>query len=530
MKKKSFFITSIFVVIVIFFGFSTASATATDCIGLTELDEQIECAIQEGLDYMIPLQDSSGWWYDGWSHVAPTGLMCAKLIDRARELGVDPFSEDYEYSTNLVNAINYIASQLSSSMGGLANISGNLTTYNTGICTMCLADAANVNPEGTATVQGGTSLTYPQITQELVDWLVAAQNTTSCGEGGWYYTGSPTVAWADNSVSGYATLGLGFASSLAGIDISTTLPSLDVYINNVQQSGGAYDGGSIYDPCGGGSWIGVNTLKTGNLIYELGLVGDGEGDSRVERAKTFIAYYWANAGGDCNGCGWRGDYQAMFTMMKGLEGLKIDTLPGDIDWFTEVATYIVTNQHSDGHWFHTAGRGTVFLDTAWAMLTLEKAVPELIRRVGFDIKPGSCPNPVNVKSKGVLPAAIMGTGNLDVTQLDPSSLKLRLKGTEDGGVSPLRWSYADVGEPFEPFIGKEDCFEDCLACSCPDDNLDLVFHFDTQEVVAALVAALGEVNDEDCLVLEIIGNLKEEFGGTPIVGEDVVRILKKGKQ
>ena len=27
-----------------------------------------------------------------------------------------------------------------------------------------------------------------------------------------------------------------------------------------------------------------------------------------------------------------------------------------------------------------------------------------------------------------------------------------------------------------------------------------------------------------------IGNLKEESGGTPIVGEDVVRILRKGKQ
>jgi hypothetical protein len=151
---------------------------------------------------------------------------------------------------------------------------------------------------------------------------------------------------------------------------------------------------------------------------------------------------------------------------------------------------------------------------------------ENLGRVGFDIKPGSCPNPLNVKSKGVLPAAIMGTENLDVTQVDPDTLRLRLKGTEEPLVPPLRWALADVGEPFAPFIGKEDCFQDCLDCSCPDGYLDLVFHFDTQEVVAAL----GEVNDEDCLVMEIIGNLKEESGGTPIVGEDVVRILRKGKQ
>jgi hypothetical protein len=149
-----------------------------------------------------------------------------------------------------------------------------------------------------------------------------------------------------------------------------------------------------------------------------------------------------------------------------------------------------------------------------------------IQLVSVDIKPGSCPNPINVKSKGVLPAAIMGTDSFDVTTIDPASLRLRLKGTEDEGVPPLRWALADVGAPFEPFIGKEDCYGDCVDCSCADGKLDLVFHFDTQEVVAAL----GEVYDEDCLVLEIIGALKEEYNGTPIIGEDVVRMLVKGKR
>jgi hypothetical protein len=150
---------------------------------------------------------------------------------------------------------------------------------------------------------------------------------------------------------------------------------------------------------------------------------------------------------------------------------------------------------------------------------------DVFQPVSVDIKPGSCPNPINVKSKGVLPAAIMGTDNFDVTTIDPASLRLRLKGTEDEGVAPLRWALADVGEPFDPFIGKEDCFEDCADCSCADSSLDLVFHFDTQEVVAAL----GDVYDGDCLVLEIIGALKEEYNGTSIVGEDVVWILVKGK-
>lgn len=136
--------------------------------------------------------------------------------------------------------------------------------------------------------------------------------------------------------------------------------------------------------------------------------------------------------------------------------------------------------------------------------------------VPVDIKPGSCPNPINVKSKGVLPAAIMGTASLDVTQIDTSTLLLE-------GVSPLGVAIADVGEPLEPFIGKADCYADCVDCSCADGYLDLVFHFDTQEVVNAL----ADVTDGSCLTLEMTGELLD---GTPFVGEDVVIILNKGKQ
>lgn len=133
--------------------------------------------------------------------------------------------------------------------------------------------------------------------------------------------------------------------------------------------------------------------------------------------------------------------------------------------------------------------------------------------VPLDIKPGSCPNPINVNSKGKLPVAILGTEDLDVTQIDPTSIRLM-------GVAPLRSDLEDVGTPFEPFIGKEDCHFDCTEDGS-DEFTDLTLEFDTQEVVAAL----GEVSDGDCVVLSLTGNLLEEFGGTPIDGEDVVIIL-----
>ena len=137
--------------------------------------------------------------------------------------------------------------------------------------------------------------------------------------------------------------------------------------------------------------------------------------------------------------------------------------------------------------------------------------------VQVDIKPGSCPNPLNVKSKGVLPAAILGGSGFDVSQIDPASVMLE-------GVAPLRWSYEDVAAPVEPFLGKQDCYEDCEEVY-PDGYMDLTLKFDTQEVVAAL----GEVSDGDCLVLTLSGQLMEEFGGTEISGEDVIVILNKSK-
>ncbi|MDA2927926.1 CSLREA domain-containing protein, partial [Acidobacteria bacterium AH-259-G07] len=130
--------------------------------------------------------------------------------------------------------------------------------------------------------------------------------------------------------------------------------------------------------------------------------------------------------------------------------------------------------------------------------------------VGVDIKPPSCPNPLDVKSGGLLPVVILGTIAFDVTQVDPASVRL-------AGVAPLRSSLEDVATPFEPFIGKGDLF-DCTDLG-PDGLQDLTLKFDKQQVLAAI----GEVNDGDVVVLQLTGSLND---GSGIVGEDVVVILK----
>ncbi len=160
--------------------------------------------------------------------------------------------------------------------------------------------------------------------------------------------------------------------------------------------------------------------------------------------------------------------------------------------------------------------GDPILCTTWALLTLQKVAPP--PTVPVDIKPGSCPNPINVKSRGVIPVAILGTAGFDVSDVDPSTILLSRNG--NGGVSPLRWAYADVATPYFPFTGKEDCL-DCNEL-CGDGETDLVLNFDTQEVVGAL----GEVTDGECLVLKLAGEKNDD---TSFEGEDVVLILKKGK-
>lgn len=130
--------------------------------------------------------------------------------------------------------------------------------------------------------------------------------------------------------------------------------------------------------------------------------------------------------------------------------------------------------------------------------------------VAVDAKPGSCPNPVNLRSGGVLPFAVLGTSDFDVMMIDPVSIRLE-------GVAPIRSSLEDVATPFEPFTGKENCSLDCSSDG-PDGWLDLTLKFDKQEIVEAV----GETYYLECRVVTLTGNLREEFGSTPIEGEDVI--------
>jgi hypothetical protein len=137
--------------------------------------------------------------------------------------------------------------------------------------------------------------------------------------------------------------------------------------------------------------------------------------------------------------------------------------------------------------------------------------------VQVDIKPGGCPNPIEVNTRGTFPVAVLGSANFSVSSLDPASLTL-------SGVTALKFSIEDVATPF---AGEK---VDCQSCTVQgaDGFPDLVLHFDTQAVLDAIKASLAEsgagLTDGACLLLKLEGRTQD---GIQISGEDTIRILNK---
>lgn len=131
----------------------------------------------------------------------------------------------------------------------------------------------------------------------------------------------------------------------------------------------------------------------------------------------------------------------------------------------------------------------------------------------LDIKARSCPNPINLRGNGVLPVDLLGTSWFDVSNVDPSTVRLE-------GVSPF--GNVTMQDSATPFMGG------CMLLDCDDCNTlgadgytDLHFRFHSQDIIAAL----GPVQNGDCIEVTLTGNL---YNGTPFTASDVLRIIRNG--
>ena len=113
--------------------------------------------------------------------------------------------------------------------------------------------------------------------------------------------------------------------------------------------------------------------------------------------------------------------------------------------------------------------------------------------VDIDIKPGSFPNSINPNAGGVIPVAILGTNAFDASWVDPATVTLEGANAKGKGRSGHIGSLEDVDG---------------------DGDLDLVIQIENTIEWA-----------DDATEATLTGNLKAEYGGTPIIGSDSVNIV-----
>lgn len=109
--------------------------------------------------------------------------------------------------------------------------------------------------------------------------------------------------------------------------------------------------------------------------------------------------------------------------------------------------------------------------------------------VAIDIKPGDAVNSINPRSKGVVPVAVLSTPEFDALAVDPSTVLFAQS-------SPIRWSYEDVDS---------------------DGDLDVLFHFRTQDLVLSVDSSEAELTGSTC-------------DGQPIRGTDAIRIVPSARR
>ena len=164
-------------------------------------------------------------------------------------------------------------------------------------------------------------------------------------------------------------------------------------------------------------------------------------------------------------------------------------------------------------WSADDGCGTA---TCVQTITIEEE-PPVEEGPGLDIKPTSCPNPINVKSGGVVPVALTGSAGFDVTQVDTSSLLLMRNDGVGSAIAPKSKKFP-IADTAQPFTGE--------LCDCHtfggDGWDDLNMFFDKKALVSAFQLA-AEAN-KTYLQVDLHGLLLD---GTAFVVSDCIRVQNK---
>ncbi len=139
---------------------------------------------------------------------------------------------------------------------------------------------------------------------------------------------------------------------------------------------------------------------------------------------------------------------------------------------------------------------------AWGEMLIHLVLSTPAPEMAIDIKPDSDTNVINLKSKGVVPVAVLTSGAFDAGQVDPATALF-------AGAAPAHWTLEDVDG---------------------DGDKDMLFHFRTQEL------NLDENSTEATLTARLTApaplrsqSADQMSNGPAVSGTDKVRILSSKK-
>lgn len=170
----------------------------------------------------------------------------------------------------------------------------------------------------------------------------------------------------------------------------------------------------------------------------------------------------------------------------------------------DINSQLVFDLSISGHNGMLGSSNAIELSDPTRIISTAPIIPEPIT-VPIDIKPHTCPNRLNPKSRGLLTVAVLGTEDFDVYEIDPASVELN-------GVSAIRSNYRDI------LTSAESC--SCGGVVGPDGYPELIVKFEIER----LVEILGEVNVGNEVDLVLTGVLYDE---NTIEGTDCIVITGK---
>ncbi|MHC4672437.1 MAG: hypothetical protein ACYTBZ_08135 [Planctomycetota bacterium] len=193
----------------------------------------------------------------------------------------------------------------------------------------------------------------------------------------------------------------------------------------------------------------------------------------------------------------------------------VDNRDNQPSWAGQEALYVENLTIGAGSYLDLNGYNLYYLngsiDPGAIIIHNGGALIQIPAILTLDIKPSSCPNPLNTntKGKGRIPMAILGTDDFDVSEINPNSITIAEV------VLPQKVpSIEDVSTP----VDGDDC-----TCQIGTDGInDLVVHFSRREVIIAL--DLGTVAPGTEVPITVTGELLD---GTPFEATDCVTLVPR---